>query len=177
MKTLVFDTETTALIGNSLQPLGKQPKLIEFFSLLLDESYAEISVINQLINPAVPLPAKSEEITSITEAMLKNAPTFDLVAEKLLAEIEKADCVVAHNLKYDMQVMDFSFQRLERKVRWPARRVCTVEATESMKGFRLSLSALHQELFGEAFTGAHRAEHDVRALARCYIELVNRGEI
>ena len=59
---------------------------------------------------------------------------------------------------------------------WP-RLCCTVENTEWLHGHRLSLSALHEELFGEPFSGAHRARTDVAALTRCYLELVKRGDL
>ncbi len=57
------------------------------------------------------------------------------------------------------------------------RLICTVESTEHIKGFRLTLTKLHEHLFGEAFPSAHRAENDVRPLTRCFIELYNRGII
>jgi len=52
-----------------------------------------------------------------------------------------------------------------------------VQETEWIKGHRLSLSALHEELFGEPFSGAHRARVDVDALTRCFNELRQRGDI
>jgi DNA polymerase III epsilon subunit-like protein len=174
---LVFDTETTALVANSAQPLHKQPQIIEFFGLFLNDDFEEAGTIHQLFHPGKPLPAEVVKITSITDDMLKGAPSFAIGHEPVIAAIERSHTVVAHNLSYDMSVVNFEMERLKKKVVWPHNRVCTVEATEHMKGFRLNLGALHSELFGESFTGAHRAENDVRALARCFVELARRGEI
>lgn len=179
MKHCIFDTETTSLIHNSLQPLHKQPKIIEFFAMILDDEkeFAEVGTVHSYIDPGQPISAEVTKITGITQDQLKGKPKFVELADEIGAALGRSDVVVAHNISYDMAVVDFEFKRLERTFAWPDRRVCTVEASESIKGHRLSLTALHTELFGEAFDKAHSAENDVRATARCYIELIRRGEI
>lgn len=166
------------MVHNSLQPLHKQPKIIEVFFLLLDDSdWSEIGTLHSYIDPGEAIPEKVTQITGITDAMVKGKRTFRQFWPEAKEFLGRADVVVAHNLSYDMAVMDFELQRMGGAVDWPARRVCTVEATEWMKGHRLSLTNLHTELFGEAFEGAHGAEADVRATARCYIELHKRGDL
>src|SRR5690606_17860149 len=120
-------------------------------------------------------PAVVTKITGITQDQLLGKPRFVEVADGWQEFTQKADVVVAHNLSYDIAVTQFEYQRLERSISWPERKVCTVEATEWVKGYRLSLTNLHIELFGEAFDSAHSAENDVRAMGRCYVELHNRG--
>lgn len=177
MRHLVFDLESTGLIANSLQPLHKQPIALEFFGLVLDNEYKEHSSLHQLFNPGKPISPTITKITGIDDAKVADAPKFADACSDIEKLIASVDVVVAHNLSYDMSVVDFEFQRIGKKVKWPSRRICTVEATEALKGYRLSLGALYQELFNEEFKDAHRAENDVRALARCYIELVKRGEV
>jgi DNA polymerase-3 subunit alpha (Gram-positive type) len=174
---LIFDTETTDLVHNSLRPLGKQPKLIEFFGLRLNRDMEEIGAIQQLINPGIPIPEEITKITSITNDMVKEAPMVHEVISDLVKIIENNDTVVAHNLSYDMSIMNFEGLRCGWQIKWPKHLVCTVEATEWMKGHRLKLASLYEELFGETFENAHRAENDVRATARIFVELVKRGEI
>jgi DNA polymerase III epsilon subunit-like protein len=182
---LLFDTETTNLVHNSLQPLTKQPRIIEFFGLFLDDKadWAEVGTVHSYINPGVPIPEKVTEITRITDAMLVGKPSWKEFQTSVSAALQRADVVVAHNLSYDMTVVEFEYERngglhsAGTMPPWPERRICTVEATEHIKGFRLSLTNLHLELFGEGFEKAHSAENDVRAMARCYKELVRRGEI
>lgn len=179
MRHLIFDTETTNLIHNSLQPLGKQPRIIELFGLVLDDSkdWNEVETFHSYFNPEVPIPAEVTKITGIDNDKVKAAPSFIDRAHDVKDFFGNADVVVAHNLAYDTQVLDFEFARIQQAFLWPLRKVCTVEASEPLKGYRLNLNALHTELFGEGFESAHRAENDVRATARCYVELVKCGEI
>lgn len=176
MMTLCFDTETNGLIKNKLVPLASQPQVIEYFGLTLEDDETEGGSYTCLINPGKPLPPEIFKITGINDEMLKHAAPFSTVAEIIKTHIESHDAVVAHNLSYDKAMIDFEMSRCGLKVKWP-RLICTVEQTESFKGHRLSLTALHEYLFGEPFTGAHRAETDVHALARCYVELKKRGVV
>lgn len=179
MMTLIFDTETNGLIKNKLVPLASQPQVIEYFGLTIVEDgdgWTESGSYECLINPGKPLPAEIFKITGINDEMLKDAPPFREVAVAIKEHIESHDEVVAHNLSYDKAMIDFEMSRCGLKVNWP-RLICTVESTIHFKGHRLSLTALHEYLFGEGFKGAHRAETDVRALARCYVELKKRGVV
>jgi DNA polymerase-3 subunit alpha (Gram-positive type) len=176
MRTLVFDTETTGLVKNMLQPLDRQPHIIEFFALSLDSAGNELEAFHYLCNPKIKLEEKITEITGITSEMLKDEKPFSAIAQHILELIEVHDEVVAHNLSFDKTVVDVEMKRCGKKVKWPSL-ICTVEATEYMKGHRLNMNALHEMLFGVVFTGAHRAENDVRALARCFNELRKMGVV
>lgn len=188
MKVGIFDTETDLLVSNSAIPLDKQPRIAEFFGTTVDqystvtgqEEVAKVidgSDFDLLMSIGRPMNEKAGSITGITDEMLKGQPSFKVKGPEVKAWVEKHDRVVAHNLAFDKQVVDMQMELNGlAKINWPEL-VCTVEATEFLKGYRLSLSALHEELFGEKFEGAHRAKVDVRALVRCYIEIVNRGWI
>lgn len=177
MKTLIFDTETTGLIRNSLIPLERQPKIIEFFGMTIDENFMEISNFTRLYNPGFSLDPEIVRITGITDEMLVDVPALNAERFTELKQfIEGHDEVVAHNLRFDRDMISLEMRRAEASLVWP-KQICTVEATIHYKGFRLNLRALHSLLFEEEFAGAHRAEADVRALARCFIELRKRGEV
>ena len=181
MRAIIFDTETTDLLANSLIAIEHRPHIIEFYAMAMEwkdgEGWTKVDELDFLCKPPIRI---SEEITRITGIKPEDVTDKERFAHHANA-VEKflgtGDMVVAHNLSYDMAVTDTEFERLRRAIEWPAQRLCTVEATEHLKGYRLSLSALHEELFGEAFTGAHRARVDVEALGRCFVELWNRGEI
>jgi DNA polymerase-3 subunit epsilon len=178
MRHLIFDTETTGLISNSLQPIDKQPRIMEFFGLILEgDDLDEAEEYHAYIDPGIPIPVKAARITGIQDSDLFGKPKFENIAGKVVALIQSADVVIAHNISYDMSVIDFELARIDRAVKWPEKRICTVEATESLKGHRLNLQGLHSELFGENFDDAHSAINDVRATARCYKELIKRGEV
>lgn len=175
MKAVLFDTETTGLIDNSGRPLDKQPHVIEFSAVLIDHEFEVIEKLDFLINPGVKISKEITEITHITNEDLIGKPKFQDRLDEIRALFGKADIVVAHNLSYDMSMINFELQRLGVGIRWPEIKICTVEKTEYLKGHRLSLAALHELLFNETFSNAHRAANDVAALTRCYVELVKRG--
>lgn len=178
MRVCVFDTETDKLTVTSAAKLDNQPKITEFFGLELKQdgiNFEEGAGFQRMFNIGRPVSAESTKITGITEEMLKGCKNFAFHADEMEAYLAGFDVVVAHNLAFDRDVVNYEFARVGKKIKWP-RCICTVESTEWLKGYRLNLTALHAELFdGEVFKDAHRAENDVRALARCYMELVKRG--
>ena len=177
MKALIFDTETTDLINSGLLKLDQQPSIIEFYGEVVDlETGTTQEELEHLFKPPRPITPEITRITNITNEMVANAPPFAAHANEIRRIIEESPAVIAHNVSFDREAVDIEFERIGMKVRWPAL-ICTVEATICIKGFRLNLTSLHQELFGEPFTGAHRARHDVQALKRCAIELFKRGYI
>lgn len=177
MPILVFDTETTGLIANSAIPLAKQPRLIEYYGALIHDDGTLHSELEFICNPGVAISDEIKRITGLSDTDTAGQPSFSHYASAVQKQIEQADGVVAHNLSYDMSIVDNEMQRLGSSLVWPDRRVCTVEATQHYKGFRLSLQALHEHLFGEGFPSAHRARHDVGALIRCWKELVSRDDV
>lgn len=177
---LAFDTETTGLIYNATIPINKRPEIIEFYGCLFDDKTGKIvKELDLLIKPTINKTI-SDEITGITgidNDMVSDKPQFFTIADDIKKFIQKAEFVTAHNLAYDMEMIDFEMDRLSDSVYWPANRICTVEQTVHLRGIRLSLSALHEYLFGEKFEGAHRAKVDVQAQVKCFMELKKRGEL
>jgi len=176
MRTLIFDTETTDLIKNKLLPLERQPHIIEFFGLSVDMYGHHCRDLEHLFDPGFVISEEVQRITGIKPDDLKGAPKFADHAAAVKAFIEDHDEVVAHNLSYDKAMIDFEMKRAGLKVDWPEL-ICTVESTEHIKGHRLSLTALHELLFGEPFAGAHRASADVYALASCFKALRETGAV
>lgn len=187
MLALITDTETSELINNHSIKLEKQPNVIEFFGALTNLATGErLSEYHTLIKPPKPISFKITEITGITNEMLAEAPSFVEVSASIMATIQEAPAFIAHNCSFDKEVIDIEYERLraerylivgqEPKIIWP-RTICTVEATLHYKGYRLKLADLYQFLFGESFSGAHRARADTDALERICIELFARGDL
>lgn len=180
MKAFLFDCETSGLIENRTVKLDKQPFVLEFYGCLADLKKGKVlKEVSYLIQPPDPA-LVTDEITRITGIKyddLKDAPQFKAVAPKIFEALEKAPAIIAHNLSFDREMIDIESERLGHKMKWPKRQVCSVEQTIHVKGYRLSLSALHEYLFQEKFEGAHRARVDVMALLRCCRELHKRDMI
>lgn len=183
MLVTLLDCETTGLIKNTARDLKKQPRIIELFALTLEQTgegeeveFKEVDTLDLLINPGIPVTAEITRITGITGLMVADKLAFPALAGQVKDYLSRPSRIVAHNLDYDRTVVDLELKRVKKTMTWPSL-LCTVEATEHIKGFRLKLNDLHAYLFGEGFEGAHRAETDVRAMARCYMELVKRGII
>lgn len=183
VKAIVFDTETTGLIRNRTLKLEQQPEIIEFYGAEVNLKTGKIlAEIDTLIKPSKPLSEKPNpgdkktitEITGITNEMLADAPTIKDVAPNIFRFLSKGPILIAHNASFDKEMLELEAQRLNLSIKFP-RFLCTVEQTISLKGYRLTLSNLHQELFNEPFAGAHRAKVDVAALIRCCKELFKRG--
>jgi len=162
---------------NSAVSVKRQPKIIELCMIMFNDRGKEVMRVDGLVNPGEEITPKITEITKITNEDLEGKPPFREAAPFVINIISKANIVVAHNLSFDMSMIDNELKRLDMKATWPKRRICTVEQTKHLKGFNLNLGSLHEYLFGAPHEKAHRAEGDVMALARCYFELRKRGEL
>ncbi|WAC47949.1 exonuclease domain-containing protein [Asticcacaulis sp. SL142] len=122
-----------------------------------------IDVWQSLINPKRPIPAFITELTGITHDMVRDAPTFDQVADAFAAFMEGA-IFVAHNVNFDYGFISAEYRRLGRGFKYP--KLCTVA---SMRKHYPGLSAyglapLSRE-FGIELIGHHRALNDAHAAA------------
>jgi DNA polymerase III epsilon subunit-like protein len=173
---IVFDTETTGLIKNVAVPLKDQPQIIELYAQKLDDQSLETIGEWHSLFFVKEVSEEVTNITSITTEMLKDAPKFAQKLESLVKFFLGELILVGHNLAYDRDMLAVELKRLDASLKfpWPHRHICTVEASEAIDGFRLSLTALHEKLFGQGFQDAHRAKSDVSATVNCLRELVNR---
>lgn len=180
MKVLVIDTETTGLIESPLTRLEFQPHVIQLCAVeaSLDSGKTFRRLETKIKPPRLDLVTERiTKITGITQDALREAPRFAEVADRLVELIESSLTVMAHNLTFDMEMVDLEMRRLDRSVTWPLRRICTVEQTVHLLGYNASLTVLHQHLTGRSFEGAHTAGGDVAALIDCGIVMWMRDMI
>lgn len=165
---ILFDTETTGLIGHDHIPIEEQPEIIEFAGVKLhDETLEQIGELQLTIKPKrLPLPDKVVEITGITEDMLVNAPSFARVLPQIEQFFLGEQILVAHNAPYDVGMLRLELQRVDRLTRfpWPQQHWCTVAMTTELRGARMRLGDLYTELTGKQPEGWHRAMNDVMML-------------
>lgn len=81
-----------------------------------------IETFQTLINPERSIPQNIQELTGITNAMVKDAPLFKDVAQKFLAFVD-GSIFVAHNAGFDYSFIQNEFKRMEESFVMPY--ICT----------------------------------------------------
>lgn len=177
MKCIIFDTETTGLVKTRQIPLRRQPEIIEFYGVKVDLLSGKVyEELHSLFKPQLPVSEVITQITGITNDTVAKAPAFRTKAAEIVKFLQSGAAVCAHNLRFDMDMIEIELERCGLQIQWPTR-ICTVEATFGINGKRMKLGQLHEHLFKENFEGAHRAKSDVKALSRCAVELRKIGMI
>jgi DNA polymerase-3 subunit alpha len=189
---LIFDTETTGLPrrGESVTS-PNYPRLVEIAGILIEESDSrEIASFALLIRPdGYEIP--DGMVHGITQAQALAAGVPVRVALAVYSNLRRVSSAVAgHNVEFDNGIIASEFYKagvhipadiVDRETLCTAelgRPICALPPTERMTAagyggqFKMpNLTELHTHLFGEPFDGAHGALADVRAAARCLLEL------
>lgn len=175
MKLLIFDSETTDLWHNTIVQLDKQPEIFDWYGMTLDTETLEVTNDLQVFaKPKGKIAEGAARATKKKDSDFADYEPFAVNALKIKNYIEEHDVCLAHNILFDWGITNFEMQRCKLEVNWPPL-IDSVEKTEWIKGFRLSLTDLHIELFDKKFEGAHESKTDVIALKDCWIELLKRG--
>jgi DNA polymerase-3 subunit epsilon len=82
-----------------------------------------------LVNPGVPIPPAIQALTGITNAMVRDAPSFAAIADEVTARTAGA-IFVAHNARFDYGFLKHAFARLNRA--FTARVLCTVKLSRRL---------------------------------------------
>jgi DNA polymerase III epsilon subunit-like protein len=149
---IIFDTETDGLTKPTVVPIEKQPFLIEFAAVQLnDTTLKEEQRVQFLVNPRKSLSEECKKITKMTDEQLKDAHPFDYHLGTLIKLFGGQRIMLSHFLPFDHQVLQFELLRsgYDGKFPWPPVRICTVEASKGIKGHNLSLSDLHMIVEGK----------------------------
>ncbi len=93
-KYVVIDLETT---GNSPK---RGDKIIQFAAVVIENGKIS-EQFSSLTYPKQSIPAFIEELTGINDEMVKNAPLFSEIAEKIDELLDDA-YFVAHNVLFDL---------------------------------------------------------------------------
>ena len=189
---LIFDTETTGLPRNYNAPISDSnnwPRAVQIAWQLHDQWGALIEHQDFLITPdGFDIPYDAEKVHGISTLLAeKQGVPIAEVFEAFNKALSKAQYVVGQNIGFDINIMGAEFYRYgveSRLDKLPVIDTCT-EATANLckieggRGGKYkfpSLTELHSFLFGVPFAEAHNATADVEATARCFFELIRRGE-
>jgi DNA polymerase III epsilon subunit-like protein len=165
---IIFDTETTGFVNPEGAGIAKQPRIIEFaFVIVDDKTYKIKSEYSQLIYPEMKISEEITKITGLTDKDLQGKPTFI----EALCDIEGLWLgqrrVLAHNFAFDHQMLINELTRIGRQFAfpYPPEQVCSVQETEHLNGKRMKLTELYEYVFEKKLEQTHRALDDVKALA------------
>jgi len=158
----VVDVETTGMRATG------SDRITEIAVVVVCPGRREV-VFESLVNPGRPIPPAICAITNITNDMVREAPTFAEVSDRVV-EALAGRVFVAHNARFDWNFISAEVRRA-RDLALDGPRLCTVRlARRLVKGIRsCGLDSL-TNWFGFANASRHRAAGDALVTA----ELLDR---
>ena len=164
-KFAVVDVETTGVRA------FRGDRIMEIAVVRLDGTVA----FHSLVNPGIPIPEFVAGLTGIDARMVRNAPPFDEIVDRLLVALE--GCVfVAHNARFDWAFVSTEIERAcGLLLQGP--RVCTVRLARKLLPDlpRRNLDTVSYH-FGIEIEGRHRATPDAVAAAKCLAKLLTLAQ-
>jgi DNA polymerase III subunit epsilon len=158
----VVDVETTGMRA------GFGDRITEVAVAVVHGGRREI-VFESLVNPERPIPRAICSITNITDEMVRHAPRFTELAERLLAVLA-GRIFVAHNARFDWNFLSAELHRC-RNLTLDGTRLCTVRlARRLVRGVRSCGLDNLCRFFGFYNRARHRAGGDALVTA----ELLSR---
>ena len=188
---LIFDTETTGIPKDYKAPCTNTdnwPRLIQLGWLLTDAEGRILSEGNHIVRPdGFEIPKAASDVHGITtEFALENGkPLLDVIFA-FGADLNQAECVIGHNLDYDLHIVGAEYVRLgyDSRIMFARPTLCTMQATIQYCNIPgrfgpkwPKLMELYTKLFGQEFDGAHDAMADIVATKECFFELIRRGVV
>jgi DNA polymerase-3 subunit epsilon len=186
MKILYFDTETTGFPKALSAPLQSQPYVVQLAcTLVCAESKKEMSSFNCIIDcPIDEIPTGASDVHGITHEIMKRFGIAQRSALSTFTQMARqADMIVAHNIEFDLKMLDFCYRRENVTNPLPDMpQFCTMNATTDLcklpspngrPGYKWpKLTEAYKHFFGEEMEDAHDALADVRGCQRVHLHLL-----
>lgn len=159
-----FDFETTGLDSS-------QDRVIEVAAIRFENGEITKKFV-QLINPEKKISAMITRLTGISNKMVRNAPTEEMVIDDLLGFIGKSP-LVAHNIHFDQKFLIKMCERLGRDApKFERYDTLQLARTLFFQQPVFNLGAL-SEYFGLSSEGSHRAEKDTENTGLIFLEMLD----
>ncbi|MDD3172924.1 MAG: PolC-type DNA polymerase III [Herbinix sp.] len=159
--TVVFDIETTGFSQNN-------DKIIEIGAVKVISGQI-VDKYSTFINPEIPIPYEIEQLTSIKDDMVIDAPKIEEVLPQFLAFCEGC-CLVAHNASFDVGFINKNAERMGIKIDFAV--IDTVGLSRillpELNRYKLNLVA---KALNVSLQNHHRAVDDAGATAEIYLKL------
>lgn len=184
---IVIDTESSGLtrlsFANKLN-YKKWPRMVQIAWAMVDGG-AIVDRESFLIQPNDhTIPAAATQIHGISQAdALERGVPIQTALQALQNAFSKCDCVIAHNINFDIGIIESEALRVQLRVDIPPKRICTVhlgrQYLQRNKGIKRGgypkLSQLYEDLLGFSYSGQHDAANDVTACFHVYKKLSQLG--
>ena len=199
MRTLVFDTETTGLPKDrraSPTAIDQWPHIVQLSYILYDTTNRTIEAgADHLISlpTGVALPAASTKIHGITSSLLRRKGiALGDALESFIEAVDRADCLIAHNLEFDWKVIQSACHRVgigDPFTDGSKQRYCTMMNGKALCGLWATrpngsryikfpkLKDLHKALFQEEARNLHDAFADILVCLRCYMAMAHDEDL
>jgi len=194
---LVFDTETTDLPQSHLDlDHPSQPHLLQFAGILFDDDGTELDKLSTLVRPRLGALLSPQAFAThgiSLERAFHLGMDSQLVFDWFKKAVSQANCIVGHNVQFDLQMMAITAAKLGVKD-WSlnCRTYCTMAQSTNLVNLpptpRMqaagryhpkspTLNECIQHFFGEDISNAHDALADVRACVRIFDHLTSRERL
>ncbi len=154
----VFDLETTGI--------SFRTEKITEIGIMKIKNGEVIDTFSSFVNPEKPIPMKVQEITNITDDMVKGAPTIEEILPKIL-EFFGDSVLVAHNADFDTGFLRYNCEKLGLKFDYTY--LDTLRLAKDLfpdyKKYKLGIIA---ENLGIKVEVAHRALDDVDTTVKVF---------
>ena len=161
---IVLDIETTGLSFRT-------EKITEIGAVRVKDGEI-VDTFECFVNPKVPIPQRIVEITGITDEMVKDADTIDIVMPKFLEFIGNLK-LIAHNADFDIGFLKYNAESLGLKM--------DNDYIDSLKlsrqlypEFKKHKLGILADKFGINVENAHRALDDVKTLVKVFKKLLEK---
>jgi DNA polymerase III subunit epsilon len=150
-----IDLETTGISVN-------KDKIIEIAIVKIVPGHDEPLRLRKFINPQMPIPPQSSAIHGITDEMVKDCPSFRLVANEIKQFLEDCDLAGYNSNRFDIPLLIEEFLRVGIDIDTEE-----IELLDVQRIFHLmeprNLSAAYKFYCAKDLENAHSAEADVFA--------------
>ena len=165
MEYAIVDIETTG--GN---PSGGG---ITEIAVVIHDGFGITQEYQTLINPRMPVPSYITGLTGIDSSMLRDAPSFEDIAEELWG-ILVGRIFVAHQVNFDFSFIREAFLKLGKELDSP--KLCTVRLSRKifpgLRSYSLGRICEQQKI---PILARHRAMGDAKATALLFDRMVKQN--
>ena len=159
---VVFDIETTGFSQSN-------DRIIEIGAVKVVHGEI-VDKYSSFVNPEVPIPYKIEQLTGISDSMVMDAPTIEVVLPEFLAFCQGSS-LVAHNASFDVGFIQKNAERLGTEIDFTV--IDTVGLSRillpELSRYRLNTVA---KALGITLENHHRAVDDAGATAAIFVKLI-----